>query len=45
MVKAWGSGSAEVDELHRAGKKDTLESHEQKNEPEVVMIEENKKKK
>jgi len=44
MEKAWGSGAAEVDELHRAGKKDTLESHEEENEPEVVMIEENKKK-
>lgn len=45
MVKAWASGAAEVDELHRAGKKDTLEPHEEENEPEVVMIEENKKKK
>ena len=44
MFKAWGSGSAEVDELHRAGKKDILERDEEQNEPEVTMIEENKKK-
>ena len=39
------SGGSEFDALHRSGNKDTLEPDEEKNEPEVVMIEENKKKK
>jgi hypothetical protein len=39
------SGGSEFDALHRAGTKDMLERDEEKNEPEVVMIEENKKKK
>tara|TARA_R100001082_G_scaffold106664_2_gene79736 strand:+ start:628 stop:1377 length:750 start_codon:yes stop_codon:yes gene_type:complete len=44
MEKAWGSGGVQADELARSGKMDTLESDEEKNEPEVQHLEDNKKK-
>tara|TARA_R100001082_G_C4352926_1_gene155441 strand:- start:245 stop:955 length:711 start_codon:yes stop_codon:yes gene_type:complete len=43
MEKAWGSGGVQADELARSGKMDTLESDEEKNEPEVQKIKANKK--
>jgi|TARA_R100000808_G_scaffold9429_1_gene25913 hypothetical protein len=44
MEKAWGSGGVQADELARSGKMDTLEPDEERNEPEVQHLEENKKK-
>ena len=34
LLMAWGSGGTDVDELHQGGKKDELESDEDRNEPE-----------
>ena len=38
LLMAWGSGGTDVDELHRGGKKDELESDEEKNEPEEKKV-------
>ena len=43
MLKAWGSAGHPPDELARSGKLDTLEPDEEKNEPEVIKLKENKK--
>ena len=43
MQKAWGSGGVQADELSRSGKMDTLESDEEKNEPDVQKVKGNKK--
>jgi len=38
LLMAWGSGGVDVDELHQGGKKDELESHETRNEPEKKKL-------
>ena len=43
MQKAWGSGGVQADELSRSRKMDTLESDEEKNEPDVQKVKGNKK--
>ena len=35
---AWGSGGTDVDELRRSGKKDELESDEDRNKPETTKL-------
>ena len=37
ILNAWNSGGTDVDELHRGGKKDELESDEESNEPEEII--------
>jgi len=38
LLMAWGSGGVDVDELHQGGKKDELESDEDRNKPETKKI-------
>ena len=45
ILNAWNSGGADIDSLHRGGKKDELEPDEENNDPEELEIPEDVKRK